>query len=248
MELDLLLATERAAEDWLRLGVVAMAGHDLPAAAQALRRALSLRREPVAEALAGLLQDRRGWRADPESAPELARLAALMGLAHRQGQRLISTVTRLFPLPPDDLWSDAWADEGHEPGLCERVDAFVERFARLQGILADELAPALLVALLERPSTAQDNLKRLERLGLLPSFADWIEAHQLRTYLVQASLADAQDLSETLERARRQVPLLIETYNRILRFSRNQFGAPPSFWPSCLEDLGDGRAQMPLSP
>ncbi|MEA3641161.1 MAG: hypothetical protein VBE63_14640 [Lamprobacter sp.] len=59
MELGLLLATERAAEHWLRIGIAEFVKDEEPAAAeQALRRVLSLRRDPLAKSLLGLLYQR----------------------------------------------------------------------------------------------------------------------------------------------------------------------------------------------
>ena len=55
MELGLLLATERAAEFWLRRGIASLLRDDLGLAWHALRRALALRRDPLAESLLGLL-------------------------------------------------------------------------------------------------------------------------------------------------------------------------------------------------
>jgi hypothetical protein len=51
MELGLLRETERAAETWLRQGILHLARQQPRQARQALRRALALRRDPLAEAL-----------------------------------------------------------------------------------------------------------------------------------------------------------------------------------------------------
>ncbi|MBK5938658.1 hypothetical protein [Halochromatium roseum] len=58
MELGLLLATERAAEHWLRIGIAEFVKDESAAAEQALQRVLSLRRDPLAESLLGLLYQR----------------------------------------------------------------------------------------------------------------------------------------------------------------------------------------------
>ncbi|NEX17597.1 MAG: hypothetical protein C1943_13460 [Halochromatium sp.] len=55
MDLSLLLATEREAERWLRIGIGHLTKDEPEAAEQALRRALSLERDPLAESLLGLL-------------------------------------------------------------------------------------------------------------------------------------------------------------------------------------------------
>jgi hypothetical protein len=61
MALGLLLATERAADARLRDAVAAMASDDLAAAEQALRRSVSLKRDPLAASLLALMQERRRW-------------------------------------------------------------------------------------------------------------------------------------------------------------------------------------------
>ncbi|MFP4061492.1 MAG: hypothetical protein ACLFS2_01715 [Halochromatium sp.] len=57
MELGLLLATERAAEVWLRRGIGHLLRDDLGLAWHALRRALALQRDPLTEALFSLLNE-----------------------------------------------------------------------------------------------------------------------------------------------------------------------------------------------
>lgn len=56
MALGLLLVTERAAERWLRRGIAHLASSEPDAAAEALRRSVALRRDPLAEHLLGLLR------------------------------------------------------------------------------------------------------------------------------------------------------------------------------------------------
>jgi len=64
MEFGLLLATEREAERWLRIGIAHLTKDESEAAEQALRRALSLKRDPLAESLLGLLYQRLSSSSD----------------------------------------------------------------------------------------------------------------------------------------------------------------------------------------
>jgi hypothetical protein len=56
MDHELLLAAERASEIWLRRAIAALALSDYCAAERALLRSLSMRRDPLAEALLGFLR------------------------------------------------------------------------------------------------------------------------------------------------------------------------------------------------
>ncbi|MCF7976709.1 MAG: hypothetical protein K9L82_01580 [Chromatiaceae bacterium] len=55
MELGLLRAIERAADDWLRCGIMNMMRDESDLARKAFCRALTLRRDPLTESLLGLL-------------------------------------------------------------------------------------------------------------------------------------------------------------------------------------------------
>jgi hypothetical protein len=68
--------------------------------------------------------------------------------------------------------------------LAERVDAFVARFGRLPDTLGDKLLPRLLGWLAEPVGPAIDNLARAERLGLIRSGEEQIEARPLRNFMI----------------------------------------------------------------
>jgi hypothetical protein len=66
MELGLLRAIERAADDWLRRGISNLKREEPELARKAFRRAFMLRRDPLAESLLGLLSQE-----SPAVAPSL---------------------------------------------------------------------------------------------------------------------------------------------------------------------------------
>lgn len=102
-----------------------------------------------------------------------------------------------------------WLDEIEENSdLTERLDAFVSRFCRLQDTLGDKLLPTYLRMQLEPIGTVLDNLNRAEKLGLIASVADWIEARNLRNSLVHEYTEDMDLLRQSILRALELVPML----------------------------------------
>jgi len=61
---------------------------------------------------------------------------------------------------------------------------------------------------LEPIGTVLDNLNRAEKLGLIPSVADWIEARSLRNSLVHEYIEDMDLLRQNILRALELVPML----------------------------------------
>jgi hypothetical protein len=110
-----------------------------------------------------------------------------------------------------------------QPDLAERIDAFVARFGRLQDHLGDKLTPEMLRQMLETPKTAIDNLNKMEKLGLLSSMLDWIEARNLRNRLVHECVDNSQEFAESINRALELVPLLVNTFNHFNEYAGEHF-------------------------
>lgn len=165
---------------------------------------------------------------------DTGRLVFLLETVEREGRHLLTTTERLFCNPIDAAWIDALEQD---LDLAERLDAFVSRFGRMQDTLGDKLVPELRRQLLETPGAALDNLNRMEKLGLLSSVLDWVEARNLRNRLVHEYQRDADDFAATLIRARELVPLLVETYNRINNYARQRLAWDDSPWPPLLPGL-----------
>jgi len=106
-----------------------------------------------------------------------------------------------------------------KPDLAERIDAFVARFGRLQDHLGDKLTPELLRQMLEVPRSAIDNLNRMEKLGLLSSMLDWVEALNLRNRLVHEYVEDHEEFASAINRAISLVPLLVETSKNFTEYA-----------------------------
>ncbi len=136
---------------------------------------------------------------------QLARLAHLRQVAARERQYLLYSAHGLSRADPEFGWLDA-VDQN--AALTERLDAFVSRFSRLQDTLGDKLLPVWLNVHLEPVGTVLDNLNRAEKLGVLPSVADWIEARSLRNLLVHEYTEDMATLRQHVLRAMELVPML----------------------------------------
>lgn len=150
------------------------------------------------------------------------RLAFLLDTVQREQAHLLLTTTRLFAGKIDAAWVKAL--EAH-PDLAERLDAFVARFARMQDTIGDKLIPELMRHMLETPGSALDNLDRMEKLGLLASVDDWVEARNLRNRLVHEYMQDPAAFAAALNRAAELVPLLTATHERLSRYADEHFPA-----------------------
>ena len=149
---------------------------------------------------------------------ELAvRLNHLRRVVIKECNYLNHTAEGLKQVDPQFRWLDSveqYAD------LCERLDAFVSRFCRLQDTLGDKLLPVYLSLQLEPIGTVLDNLNRAEKLGLIPSVADWIEARSLRNSLVHEYTENVELLRQNLLRALELIPMLETVTQRLCQENR----------------------------
>ncbi len=140
------------------------------------------------------------------------RLQFLLETVTKERRHLLLTTQRLFSEDVDAAWVTSLEER---PDVAERLDAFVARFGRLQDTLGDKLIPALLRHLLENPGSNLDNLNRMEKLGLLSSVDDWIEARNLHNRLIHEYMNDPEEFAAALRRAHQLVGLLDDTYDKV---------------------------------
>jgi phytoene dehydrogenase-like protein len=162
------------------------------------------------------------------------RLVFLLETVEKEGRHLLGTTARLFVEPIDPAWVRHLEDR---PELAERTDAFATRFGRMQDTLGDKLIPELLRRLAETPGAAIDNLNRMEKLGLLRSTSDWLEARNLRNRMIHEYMRDEAEFAGALNRAAELIPLLVDTYNAVHGYIRARFPAPPQGWPAELPTI-----------
>lgn len=160
---------------------------------------------------------------------EQERFLSLLETVRREGELLLKTDARLFKANLDAAWVERLEKEEN---LAERLDAFVSRFGRMQDTLGDKLIPSLLRSLAEKPGSALDNLNRAEKLGLLTSVVEWLDARNLRNRLVHEYMADAEEFAMALNQAHAVVALLVATHNAINLFAHSRIPAPA--WPNLL--------------
>ena len=134
-----------------------------------------------------------------------ARQDHLRRVVIKESYYLAYTVEKLSQVDPQFRWLDALEQNAD---LTERLDAFVSRFYRLQDTLGDNLLPVYLRTQLEPIGTVLDNLNRAEKLGLIQSVADWIEARSLRNSLIHEYIEDMDLLRQSILRALELVPML----------------------------------------
>lgn len=159
------------------------------------------------------------------------RLLFLLETVEKEGRHLIGTTARLFAETVDAAWVKRLEDQ---PELAERTDAFATRFGRMQDTMGDKLIPELRRRLLETPGATLDNLNRMEKLGLLASVTDWMEARNLRNRLVHEYMRDEAEFAGALNRAAELVPLLVGTYNAVNAYAGSRFSPPAQGWPPQL--------------
>lgn len=171
------------------------------------------------------------------STTDTARLVFLLDVVGHEGRHLTETFARLFHEEFDSRWLVRLESDAD---LSERVDAFVARFGRMQDTLGEKLIPELLRCLAETPGPVLDNLRRLERLELLTSAADWIEARNLRNRLVHAYVRDPKEFIGALKRSGALVGLLVDTFNAVNRFAAERFSDSRDSFPRPIELVQPG--------
>ena len=147
-----------------------------------------------------------------------AKLSHLRRVVIKECNYLIYTVEGLKRIDPKFCWLDAIEQNAD---LTERLDAFVSRFCRLQDTLGDKLLPAYLSTQLEPIGTVLDNLNRAEKLGLIASVTDWIEARSLRNSLIYEYTEDVEQLRQSILRALELVPMLEAATQKLCQEGNN---------------------------
>lgn len=146
---------------------------------------------------------------------DLERLRFLLSVASKESRHLLITTQRLSTQRIDIQWVEALEKN---IALSEQLDAFVARFGRLQDTIAGKLIPELMRKSLETPGSAIDNLNRMEKLGLLDSVEDWLEARNLRNRLIHEYMRDPEEFVQALNRALELVGILTAAFDAIEKY------------------------------
>jgi uncharacterized protein with HEPN domain len=141
------------------------------------------------------------------------RLTQILALIEKEDRLLCGVRERLFQGPPLDATRLSALLE--TPEGIDRLESFTSKFCRMQDTFVDKLLPIYLRGLGELPSSAIDNLRRAEQLGLIDNAESWVEMRLLRNRLVHEYVDDIALLSEQLMLAREQAIALHESYLKL---------------------------------
>lgn len=142
----------------------------------------------------------------------LSRYIDTLNIVAKEARLLKYSREKLYAETITAAWVEALDDN---PEKAERLEAFVSRFGRLQDTLAGKLLPRWLIVLAEIPGSQIETLQRAERLQIIHDADVWLEARQLRNYLIHEYMNDPGQFAERLLLAEKYSLMLMETYNRM---------------------------------
>lgn len=155
----------------------------------------------------------------------IRRLWQILGVIEKEGLYLQAVMQRLFP--EQGVVTSQWLESLlATPEGIDRLESFVGKFSRMQDTLVDKLLPHFLLAVGEEPGTALDNLRRVERLGMVSDPDQWLAMRRLRNRLVHEYVDDPAELAAALEKARETARALYKTFNGIRSYAERNL--PPS--------------------
>lgn len=160
------------------------------------------------------------------------RFLRTLDVVRREGEHLAYSWRGLHSETVDAAWIRSLAEA---PERAERLDAYVSRFGRMQDIMADKLLPQWLDALAERPGSQIDNLNRAERLGVVSSVQEWLEARKLCNRLVHEYQEDPVAFADSLKLARGYALMFMATYNKFREYALQRMGLDQVALPPRLE-------------
>lgn len=167
----------------------------------------------------------------PAAGLPIARFLQTLEIIAREGKHLSYSWNSLFSQTIDAGWV---RNLEHAPAIAERLEAFVSRFGRMQHTMADKLFPRWLLALAETPGSQIETLNRAERLGVLTSTEQWLEARNLRNRLVHEYMTEPEKFAEDLALAKEYSLMLLDTFNRLRQDAIARMGHKAESLPEAL--------------
>ena len=162
----------------------------------------------------------------------LDRFIATLAIVQKEGSHLSYSWHRIFAHEIDNKWVQAL---DLQPEIAEQLEAFTSRFGRMQDTIADKLLPRWLQAQAENTGSQIETLNRAERLGVINSVEQWLEARKLRNRLVHEYMENAALFAEDLLLAKDYSLLLINTYNRLRDYAQTRMSLKAQLLPPSLE-------------
>jgi uncharacterized protein with HEPN domain len=138
------------------------------------------------------------------------RLLQLLQLVDKEVLHLQQVQQRFFE--QKNIIDLAWLNSKlNTPEGIDQLESFTAKFSRLQDTLGDKVLPLFLKITAEPIGTAIENLNRAERLGLITSVSQWLNARKLRNLLIHEYINDLAILLEALQQANLMTELLINS-------------------------------------
>ncbi|GBL44302.1 hypothetical protein SFMTTN_0097 [Sulfuriferula multivorans] len=161
----------------------------------------------------------------------IARFLQTLEIVAREGKHLSYSWNSLFSQTIDAEWV---RNLEHAPAIAERLEAFVSRFGKMQDTMANKLFPRWLLALAETPGSQIETLNRAERLGVLTSTEQWLEARNLRNRLVHEYLTEPEKFAEDLALVKEYSLMLLNTFNGLRQDAIARMGHKAENLPEAL--------------
>jgi hypothetical protein len=149
---------------------------------------------------------------DPNKA---ANLSAVYDEALRTARNLLSSIERISRtlLPIEAVRMEKLSEDDKD-----RLDAFRVRFIELQDLLGAKVFRALLVLEEERAGSHLDTLNTMEKRGVIPSVARWVELRRLRNGLSHDYPATTAERTAALNEALKRAPELLAALDGVRRY------------------------------
>lgn len=148
-----------------------------------------------------------------------------LDICERHAERLrwaMTTLAEKFPLSPETL------DRLSDIDLAV-VDQFIVRFSKLQDAIGAKLLPGVL-ELTKEPGDYPafiDKLNRLEKIGAIPSAAQWLQLREMRNQFSHEYPDDPAIQASLLNKAFGLAGVLLDAFEHIKAFSL-PYQSPPN--------------------
>jgi hypothetical protein len=126
----------------------------------------------------------------------------------------VNGLQEIFPLSGEQL-----ANLSREQ--VEKLDAMTARFSRLQDLLGERLFKSLTLLESEPRQRFLDVLNLMESRGIIESTQQWIELRNMRKEASHGYIDNIDKLAQVLTNLFEQAPQLIETVQRVKRYTKD---------------------------
>jgi len=137
----------------------------------------------------------------------------LCAVAQKEQKHLLYSKDQLFLQPFTVEKAKTLLED--EP-YAATLEAFTSRFCRFQDTLGDKLFPAWLELVGEKQKTFLDDLHRLEKLQIIESSEQWLQARSLRNKMIHEYIDSPVLLTSAVNEANDFISQLHYALNKVL--------------------------------